>query len=249
MKTEAAVILAAGKGTRMHSDLPKVLHEAAGRPLVHWVVDACREAGIDDIVAVVGFREELVRESLADRGVRFVSQTEQLGTGHAAAQAGAALDGFTGNVFVLNGDSPLIEADALRRMRAEHRAAAADATVLYVVPRTSLEYGRLIRDADGFVIDVIEERDCSPDQKAIRELNVGFYLFNAPDIWSVLASLRNDNKAAEYYITDVPRHYGRSGGKVIAVEAPADMAMGVNTPEQLAEVSELLLARAAAKRG
>ena len=230
----------------MGSDLPKVLHRAAGRTLVEWVIEACRRAGVERIVVVVGYREELVREALADRGVEFVTQAQQLGTGHAARMGQEPLAGFHGEVLVLNGDSPLITAEILQDMLAQHRAAAADASLLYVTPDEPLEYGRLIRAADGNVTEVIEERDCTPQQKAIRELNAGFYVFNAPAIWQVLESLGNDNLAAEYYVTDVPRHYGARGGKVIGVAAPAEMALGVNTPEQLQRVEATLLGRGAA---
>jgi len=230
----------------MNSDLPKVLHQAAGYPLVHWVIEACRAAGVDDIVVVVGYRSELVREALAGYGVRFAEQAEQLGTGHAAAQAQEALAGLTGRVFCLNGDSPLVTGEVLNRMRAAHEAAQADLTLLYVAPETPLEYGRLIRAESGYVVDIVEERDCTPEQRAIRELNVGSYVFNAPDIWQALAALKNDNKAGEYYVTDVARYYGRGDGRVVAVEAPDDMALGVNTPEQLRRVEQILQARAGA---
>lgn len=246
--SEAAVVLAAGKGTRMRSDLPKVLHLAAGRPLVHWVVMACRAAGIDRVVVIVGYKDHLVRAALAEFDVEFAQQTEQLGTGHAAAMAAPVLEDHEGPVFVLNGDSPLIDETVLRRLREQHVETGADATLLSVVPAQPLEYGRLIRDETGAIVDVIEERDCTPAQTAIRELNAGFYVFNAPDIWRVLNSLSNDNQAAEYYITDVARHYGRGAGKVMAVEAPAEMATGVNTPEQLREVERILLDRKAARR-
>jgi len=242
---QAAVILAAGKGTRMGSSLPKVLHQAAGRPLVDWVIDACEDAGIERIVVVVGYGADEVREALAGRPVEFVLQAEQLGTGHAAAMGRQVLDGFEGEVLVLNGDSPLITGAVLSDMVAKHRAAVADASLLYVVPSQPLEYGRLIFGPDGRVLDVVEERDCTPDQKAIRELNAGFYVFNAPAIWQVLESLRNDNRAGEYYVTDVPRQYGARGGRVIGVAAPAEMALGVNTPEQLQRVEATLLGRGA----
>jgi len=242
---QAAVILAAGRGTRMGSPLPKVLHQAAGRPLVDWVIDACEAAGIARIVVVVGYREDLVRAALTARRVEFVTQQEQLGTGHAAATGRQALDGFAGEVLVLNGDSPLITGEVLREMVARHREAQADASLLYVVPSEPLEYGRLVFGPDGGVLDVVEERDCTPEQRAIRELNAGFYVFNAPAIWQVLESLRNDNHAGEYYVTDVPRHFGARGGRVIGVAAPAEMALGVNTPEQLQRVEATLLGRGA----
>ncbi|MBI2301898.1 MAG: NTP transferase domain-containing protein, partial [Armatimonadetes bacterium] len=197
---EAAVVMAAGKGTRMHSELPKVCHLAAGRPLVQWVVQACREAGIERIVVVVGYREELVREALAGQPVDYARQTEQLGTGHAAAQARSVLGELTGRLFVLNGDAPLISGEVLSQMRRQHAAAGADATLLSITPRQSLPYGRILRDPAGRIYDVVEEKDCTPEQQALRELNAGFYVFNAPEIWGVLAALPNTNRQGEYYV-------------------------------------------------
>lgn len=243
---EAAVILAAGRGTRMNSELPKVSHHAAGRPLVQWVVDACRAAGIERIVVIVGHRAEQVQQDLADYPVAYAEQTRQLGTGHAARQAQSALDGFSGRVFVLNGDMPLIDAGTLDRLRQAHdqaRAAAGDApagALVTVVPEQSLPYGRVLRSADGNVVDIVEERDATDEQRALRELNAGFYAFDAPAIWEVLAGIDNVNQQAEYYLTDVPRLIAARGGRVVAVEAPAEVGVGVNTPDQLAEVTALL---------
>lgn len=241
--SEAAVVMAAGKGTRMHSALPKVCHQAAGRPLVEWVVRACLAARIERVVVVVGYEQHLVRDALAGYDVEFAVQEEQLGTGHAAYQARRVLGDEPGLLFVLNGDAPLITGNVLAELRAAHLAAGADATLLSIVPAEPLEYGRIIYD-NGRIIDVIEERDCTPEQKRLRELNAGFYVFNRPAIWDVLASLSNRNLAGEYYITDVARYYGRRGGKVIAVQAPEELALGVNTPEQLARVGALLQRRA-----
>jgi bifunctional UDP-N-acetylglucosamine pyrophosphorylase/glucosamine-1-phosphate N-acetyltransferase/UDP-N-acetylglucosamine pyrophosphorylase len=130
-------------------------------------------------------------------------------------------------------------------MREAHLAAQADMTLCSVVPREPWEYGRIIKDADGQVVDVVEERDCTPEQRAIRELNAGYYVFNRPQVWDVLDSLGNTNRAGEYYITDMARAYATRGGKVIAVEAPEEVAVGVNTPEQLEQIEAVLSARAA----
>lgn len=239
---EAAVIMAAGKGKRMHSDLPKVLHRAAGRPLVEWIVRACREAGIGRIVVVVGHGAEQVKAALADYPVEFALQAEQLGTGHAAAQARPLLDGFAGRLFVLNGDTPLLDAATLAAMRAA-LVDGVKAALVSMIPAEPLEYGRVIRGDDGLVMDTIEERDCTPEQRALRELNAGFYAFWCPEIWQVLESLQCDNQAGEYYITDVARHYGRRGEPVVAVIAPEEVCLGVNTPAQLARAQGLLIAR------
>lgn len=241
--SEAAVVMAAGKGTRMKSDLPKVLHLAAGRPLVSWVIKACREAGIERIVVIVGYQEKLVRAAVACERVTCVTQAEQLGTGHAAAQAHDALADFEGRLFVLNGDAPLITGETLAALREQHVAQRADATLLTITPERPLAYGRVIHGPDGLVVDVVEERDCTDEQKALRELNAGFYVFNAPAVWDGLASLGNRNRAGEYYVTDMARYYGRGGGRVVAVEADETVAMGVNTPEQLAAVEDMLQRR------
>ena len=240
---EAAVVMAAGKGTRMNSDLPKVCHAAAGKPLVQWAVEACRAGGIDEIIVIVGYRADLVRDALAGFEVAYATQQQQLGTGHAAMQARQVLGAAEARLFVVNGDMPLLDAATIRAMRQAHLAAAADMTLVSAVPSQPLEYGRVIHGPDGGVIDVIEERDCSPQQKALRELNLGFYVFNAPAVWPVFESLGNENKAGEYYITDMARAYARRGGRVTAVAVPEIVGSGVNTPEQLAWIDGLLRER------
>jgi len=243
--TETAVVMAAGKGTRMKSDLPKVCHVAAGKPLVRWVVDACRAAGIERVVAIVGYQQEKVREALDGQGVEYAVQQQQLGTGHAALQARSVLGESATRLFVLNGDAPLIDAATLGAMRDRHVADGAAMTLTSTVPAKPLEYGRVIRGADGFVLDIVEERDCTPEQAAIRDLNVGFYVFEAPGVWPVLESLGSTNAAGEYYITDMARAYSRQGGRVTAVQVPEVVGCGVNTPEQLAHIDGLLRSRGA----
>lgn len=240
---QAAVIMAAGKGTRMKSDWPKVCHQAAGRPLVEWAVRACRDAGLERIVVVVGYKREMVEAALAGFDVEFAVQTEQLGTGHAALQAQRVLGDEPGEVYVLNGDMPLVRGEYLEQMRAAHRAQGADMTLASMVPQTPLEYGRVIHGPDGGVVNVIEERDCTPEQAAIRELNIGLYVFNRPRCWELLAGLGSTNAAGEYYITDMAGQYAGRGGRVIAVELPEEAGLGVNTVEQLAQAERLLLAR------
>jgi bifunctional UDP-N-acetylglucosamine pyrophosphorylase/glucosamine-1-phosphate N-acetyltransferase len=240
---EAAVIMAAGKGTRMQSELPKVCHRAADHQLVEWVVRACRDAGIERIVVVVGYGRELVRAALAGYDVEFAVQEEQLGTGHAAMQAHQVLGDEPGRMFVFNGDMPLLDVATIERLRTTHLAHDAEMTLASMVPAQPYEYGRVIHGADGYVVDIVEERDCTPAQRVLRELNVGMYVFNRPAVWRVFAELGNANKAGEYYITDMARHCAQRGGRVVAVEVDEETGLGVNTVEQLAHVEELLLAR------
>lgn len=240
--SQAAVIMAAGRGTRMKSDLPKVCHRAAGRSLVEWIVRAVLAAGIERIVVVVGWQAERVQQALADYPVEFALQAEQLGTGHAAMQAREALGDFAGRLLVLNGDTPLLDSATIIALR-DALTDGVKAAAVTMTPAVPLEYGRILRDADGWVVDTVEERDCTPEQRAIRELNAGFYAFWAPEIWSVLGSLGSDNQAGEYYITDVARYYGRRGERVAGVRADETVCLGVNTPEQLARAEALLLER------
>jgi bifunctional UDP-N-acetylglucosamine pyrophosphorylase/glucosamine-1-phosphate N-acetyltransferase len=240
---EAAVIMAAGKGTRMRSELPKVCHVAAGKPLVRWVAEACVAAGIDTLVAVVGYRADVVIAALDGFGARFATQSEQLGTGHAALQARDVLGDEPWRLFVLNGDMPLIDAHTLNAMRETHVGQGAAMTLTSTVPARPLEYGRVIRDGQGRIQAIVEERDCTSEQAAVRELNVGFYVFDAPGVWPVLASLASNNKAGEYYITDMARSYASRGEKVVSVRVPEQVGSGVNTVEQLAWIEGLLTER------
>ena len=171
-----AVILAAGKGTRMQSDLPKVMHEVADRPMLHWVVDACRAAGATRIVVVVGFKGELVRASLAGASdIEFVEQTEQLGTGHAVDQARPAFATTPDHdVFVLCGDGPLIRPETLHTLLQTHRSAGADATLATAIIKDATGYGRIVRDADGGFSRIVEQKDATPEQLEICEVNPSY---------------------------------------------------------------------------
>jgi bifunctional UDP-N-acetylglucosamine pyrophosphorylase/glucosamine-1-phosphate N-acetyltransferase len=244
--TVDAVILAAGKGTRMQSDLPKVMHEACGRPMVHWVVDACRQAGAERIVVVVGHMAELVRASLADEpGVSFVDQTEQLGTGHAVDQARAIFaDTPDHDVLVLCGDGPLIRADTLRTLLDTHRSTAADATLATAIIDDPSGYGRIVRDADGGFERIVEQKDATPEQLGIREVNPSYYCFRAGPLFDRLSRIDNRNANGEYYVTDVLGIARSEGSTVSVVDAvPAEDVLSVNTPDQLAEVDAILRRR------
>jgi bifunctional UDP-N-acetylglucosamine pyrophosphorylase/glucosamine-1-phosphate N-acetyltransferase len=241
-----AIILAAGKGTRMGGDLPKVVHEVAGKPMVHWVVQACKQAGVSRCVVVVGYKGDLVRQALAgETGVEFVEQTEQLGTGHAARMA-EPLFTNAGNVdvFVLAGDGPLIRPQTLTALLQLHRERKAGATLATAILDDPTGYGRVMRDARGGFEAIIEQKDANSDQLAIREVNPSYYCFVAGDLFASLARVRNDNKQNEYYLTDVPAMLKRQGKPVCVIDAvPAEDVLSINTPDQLAQVDAILRQR------
>ena len=239
-----AVILAAGKGTRMKSDLPKVLHEINGRTMVEYVIDAAREAGAEEICLVVGHKAELVKERIGS-GVTYVLQEEQLGTGHAVK---CALDfiGTEGDTMILCGDTPVITGRTLKELLAYHRLYELKATVLSTILEDATGYGRIVRDASGNFQRIVEQKDATPEEQAIREINSGMYVFRSADLSDSLMQIRNDNAQKEYYLTDTIEiiHNQSHSGDGIAVGAmateQADETRGVNTTEQLAEAAELL---------
>lgn len=247
----AAIVLAAGKGTRMGGDLPKVVHRVCGHPMVTWVVRACRQAGVGRCVVVVGYRGELVREALAEEAahasgmsIEFVEQAEQLGTGHAALMAEPALAGFEGDTFVLNGDGPLIRASTLTTLLDTHRRAAADGTVATAVLDDPTGYGRVIRDEAGDLLEIVEQKDATPEQLAIAEVNPNYLCYRTAVLFEAIRRVGTDNAQGEMYLTDVPKVLRRDGRRIAVVDAvPAEDVLGVNTPEQLKQVEAILEAR------
>jgi len=243
-----AVILAAGKGTRMESDLPKVMHEIADRPMLHWVVDACREVGAGRIVVVVGHREELVRASLEGADdVEFVTQSEQLGTGHAVDQARPLFaDESDRDVLVLCGDGPLIRAETLRTLVETHRSADADATLATSVIEDPTGYGRIVRDDSGRFERIVEQKDAGERELAIREVNPSYYCFRSKPLFERLSRTDNDNANGEYYVTDVFGIARRDGATVEVVAAvPPEDILSINTVDQLASVDRIMRNRLA----
>ncbi|WP_428389099.1 NTP transferase domain-containing protein [Mucisphaera sp.] len=241
-----AILLAAGKGTRMGSDLPKVLHEVAGRPMIQWVVEACQRAGVDRVIVVVGYEAERVKASLAGfERVHFVEQTEQLGTGHATQMAAGLFDPSEPlDVFVLAGDGPLIRAETLERLLSVHREVGASASLATAVIEDPTGYGRIERDGEGAFVGIVEQKDASEAQLAIKEVNPSYYGFRSDRLFEGLGRVRNDNKQGEYYLTDVPGLLKAGGETVAVVDAvPAEDVLSINTLEQLAEVDRILKAR------
>ena len=245
MANLTAVILAAGKGTRMKSKLPKVLHKVGGHPMLEHVMDAAEAAGCHDNVVVIGHGAELVRELVGDRA-RIALQAEQLGTGHAVLQAADTLKDFTGTVMILCGDTPLLEADELEKFYAEHVKSGAAATVMSALMDEPFGYGRILRDANGDVAGIVEQKDASEEQKQIKEINTGNYCVEAPLLFEVLRTLGNNNAQGEYYLTDVLAKLRAMGKKVGGViTADSEMIMGVNSRRQLAEAESVMRRRIA----
>ncbi len=243
-----AILLAAGEGKRMKSDLPKVLHEAGGRPLLAHVGATARACGFDRIVVVVGKRADLVRERFAHEGWEFVEQSERLGTGDAVRRARRQIESADGDVVVLAGDAPLLLPETLARLRAEHEASGAAVTVLTASLPDPHGYGRIVRDASGAFLGIVEEKDATPEQRAIPEVNSSVYCFDARDLGAALDALTNDNAQGEYYLTDAVAILRGRGRPVAAVLAAApEEILGVNTPDQLAEIDAVFVRRAGAR--
>jgi bifunctional UDP-N-acetylglucosamine pyrophosphorylase/glucosamine-1-phosphate N-acetyltransferase len=239
----AAVILAAGQGTRMKSQLPKVLHEVAGQPLLAHVIKSAGMLGAEPIVVVIGHGADRVRAACAAPGVSFALQAEQLGTGHALQCAAPALAGFTGDLLLLCGDVPLLRGETLLSLLEHHRAEQATVTVLTAILANPHGYGRIIRGAGG-VEKIVEEKDATPAERAVGEINTGIYLFAAPRVFDLLAGLTTDNAQGEYYLTDVIAAARAAGERVAALAAAeAEESMGINDRVQLATAAAALRAR------
>ena len=238
MSKTIAIILAAGQGKRMQSDLPKVLVPVCGRPMIRYVIDAVRAAGIERIVVVVGYRAELVRQELADEpGVTFVEQTQQLGTGHAVMMCREELARHEGAVLILAGDSPMVQVASLRALLEEFAARRPACLLGTATKENPTGLGRVVRDADGNFAAIVEEKDASPEQRAITEVNMSTYVFHAPALLAALGRLTADNAQGEYYLTDCPGVLKAAGETVLALNAlqPCE-ALSINTVEELAAV-------------
>lgn len=239
-----AVIMAAGKSTRMKSRLPKPLHPLCGKPLLSYLLDACKSAGVSRTVVVVGHEAERVQQAFHAQ-CEFALQEEQLGTGHAVMSTKQLLGGYDGDLLVLPGDTPLIDGDTLRKLVEHHRESGAVATLLSAtLPHDAGMYGRVLRDSSGKVLGVVEAKDATPEQLAVREINTSIYCFNAPALFEALQEIRPDNAQGEYYLTDVIGLFTRKGEKVEAVIADDwQVTLGVNTRVELADVASRLRRR------
>lgn len=238
----AALVLAAGAGTRMKSKKPKVAHEILGKPLVNWVIDAARAAGMDEVVTVVGHGRQFVEPLVA--GTTVVEQKERKGTADAVAAAAEALAHLDGSVVVLSGDCPLITPATIAALAELRETADAAAVVLTMKPDNPFGYGRIVRDEAGQVLRIVEQRDATAEEAAITECNSGFYCFDAKFLFEALGQVDSNNAQGEFYLTDVIA-IGRAAGRaVMALESPdAQECLGVNSRIQLAEATAVLQQR------
>ncbi len=242
MAETAAIILAAGKSTRMRSDLPKVLHEICGRPMLGYVLSACRLACVDRIIAVVGHgKDQVIDRFSADLDVTWVEQVEQNGTGHAVQVCRDALEGFDGSVLVVAGDMPLLRRETVIELL-ESREESGDALALATtVLDDPTGYGRIIRDGDGKLEAIVEHRDCSKEQREVFEVNPSYYCFDARRLFGTLDEIKPSADTGEVYLTDAVKALRDGGEGVSAVTSvPAEDAMGINTRLDLARAARAM---------
>jgi len=228
------LILAAGKGKRMKSDLAKVLHPVCGIPMLSYSVSAARTAGAGKIVVVIGHQAGRIRELFGKDELIFVEQRELLGTGHAVLQAEEAFKGYSGTVVILCGDVPLIRPETVRALYNRHRSDDAVLTVLTTIPAEPAGYGRVVKAGGGQVLKIVEDKDATPGERAIGEINTGIYCAESPFLFSAVRSLGNRNTQKEYYLTDIVEIASKKGLRVTSILAddPEDV-MGINTSEEL----------------
>jgi bifunctional UDP-N-acetylglucosamine pyrophosphorylase / glucosamine-1-phosphate N-acetyltransferase len=242
-----AVVLAAGQGTRMKSKLYKVLHPVCGKPMVQHVVDTLASMRVEDVIVVVGHGADAVRSTLGER-VTYALQKEQLGTAHAVQQAVPFLQAKEGTTFILYGDVPLLSEETLTALLRYHEEQQAAATVLTAVVPDPTGYGRIVRSETGEVLRIVEHKDATPSERAIREINTGIYCFDNQKLLKALAQVKNDNAQGEYYVTDCIGILRQAGEKVAAFEAvDPDETMGVNDRAQLAEAEAYMRRRIAVR--
>lgn len=242
MSERVAVVLAAGKGTRMNSELPKVLVPVCGRPMIEYVLDALDAGGIDRVIVVVGYRAEDVRATLAGRSrIEFALQEEQLGTGHAVMACRDQLQRHDGPVLVVTGDSPMTQSDSVAALLAEFDKTPTACILGTAHKDDPFGLGRIVRDQRGDFVGIVEEKDATEQERRITEVNMSYYVFNCRDLIDVLDSLGSNNAQGEYYITDAPGLMKTAGKHVQALDLlkPCE-ALGVNTVDDLATVEEAM---------
>lgn len=240
MAKRLAIVLAAGKGTRMESDLPKVLVPACDRPLIEYVLDAVEAAGIERTIVVVGYRAELVRETLADRtNVVFVDQTEQLGTGHAVQVCREHLVDWDGAVLVVTGDSPLTQSSSLIQLLELYDAEEPSCVIGTLIKDDPTGMGRIVRNEKGEFEAIVEQKDATEHQRAIQEVSMSTYVFGGRDLVPTLDRLQNDNQQGEFYITDCPGILKSDGKDVRALPVlkPCE-ALSINNLAELSAVED-----------
>jgi bifunctional UDP-N-acetylglucosamine pyrophosphorylase/glucosamine-1-phosphate N-acetyltransferase len=240
-----AIILAAGQSTRMKTATAKVMHPVCGRPMLAYVIDACRAAGAETIHVVVGFAKECIVEAFSrEPGIRFIEQREQKGTGHAVSMCADALGEFEGDCIVIAGDMPLIRSETLADLVGGHRSTGAAASLVTTHLADPAGYGRILREADGAFEAIVEHRDCTAGQLAIQEVNPSYYCFDAAGLFESLKKVTPNNAKGEYYLTEVLSILKKGGQHVRAATIlPAEDATGVNSRAELAAVNRLMQQR------
>jgi UDP-N-acetylglucosamine diphosphorylase/glucosamine-1-phosphate N-acetyltransferase len=244
MENLAAIVLAAGKGVRMQSDLPKVFHEILGEPMLTYVLRTVGKLAPAKTLVVVGHMRRLITDYYKDWPVEFVVQAEQLGTGQAVLQAEPHLRSFSGNVLVLAGDVPLISEATLRRLIDHHEKHRAGVTDLTAELPEAGSYGRIIRQPDGELVRIVEKKDATPAELAIREFNTGTFCFDKAALFAALREVRAENAQKEYYLTDTVEIIKSQGRPAFAFKADdPNETLGINTKEELVAVERILLAQ------
>lgn len=237
-----ALILAAGKGTRMQSDKAKVLHELNGRSMLDYSIEAAKRAGAEKIVAVIGHQADQVREEFSGSGCIFVEQNPQLGTGHAVLQAKDVLSGYEGLTVILCGDVPLLKSATIQSLVDNHLAEKAVVSVLTTIPPPPHAYGRIVKDQNGNVLKIVEHKDATDEERQIGEINTGIYCVDTKFLFDALGKVTNNNQQKEYYLTDIVEIAVREGRKVKSfIAADYVEVMGINTLEELARAEKHLL--------
>ena len=239
---KCALILAAGQGKRIKSDLPKVLHKVCGKEMVNHVIDTLRKGNVEDINVIIGKGAELVKENTKSRNVSYSLQEEQLGTGHAVKCAIDFLKNKKGTVAVFNGDSPLIQEETIKELFKAHKESGNSATILTSILDDASGYGRIIRN-ENEVLKIVEHKDCNEEELKVKEINSGMYCFEIESLVECLDNLSNDNSQGEYYLTDVIGMMKEKNQKVGALVINHEETLGVNSRVQLAEVEAILRKR------
>ena len=236
----AAIILAAGKGTRMDSVLPKVLHKVGGEPMIVHVIHTARDLNAEKIIAVLGYKYETVQKALANEAVECALQLKQLGTAHAVLQCQNLLSDFHGNILILYGDVPLIKVETLSKLMEIHEKEEAVSTILTTDLPNPTGYGRIMRDHDNSLMKIVEEKDATDEECQVSEINSGIYVFDAQTLFQLLPLVENNNSQNEYYLPDVVNLIIQEKGKVAIDKINNYIEIqGVNNTEQLTEVNEL----------
>jgi UDP-N-acetylglucosamine diphosphorylase/glucosamine-1-phosphate N-acetyltransferase len=236
----SAIILAAGKGKRMKSDLAKVLHPLCGKPMLTYSVDAARALKVERIAVIIGHQAGLVREAFKDEGLIFVEQHEQLGTGHAVLQARDVFRSYDGTILLLCGDVPMLSHSTIRALLEVHFLEKSVVTVLTTILDDPSGYGRVIKEGDkGQISRIVEEKDASPAEKKIKEINTGIYCVESNFLFRAVGDIGNENIQKEYYLTDIVGIAWKKGLKTRSfITADSYEVMGINSPDDLMKASK-----------